>query len=155
MRTTPRGIPALARAIGHHAFTLPQLREHRRVRQCDLAKRLGVGAPAVCILEGGTDPRLSSVDNYVSALGGRLMLVAVFERPDGTIDRHALRTPDDHRLDLTIEHIASGRWRDPHGPRPAAAARRERLAVVSSEHAGDVDQVRKTNIHRHDPEVAG
>ena len=152
MRSSPRGIPALARVIGHAAFTLPQLREHRRVRQIDLAKKLGVGAPAVCILEGGTDPRLSSIDSYVAALGGRLMLVAVFERPDGTLERHALRTPDDHRLDLTLEQVVSGRWRDPNGPRPAAAARRERLSAVSSEDDGKRHQLRKTALHRHDPE---
>lgn len=151
---SPRGNEALARILGHPAKALPQLRDQRGYRQSDVARILGVKPSTTCALEGAVDPKLSTIEGYVEALGGRLVLMAVFDLPDGRLDRHLIRTRNDHRLDLPLERIVAGRWRDPNGPRPAAAARRERLAAVAAEHVGAEGQLRKTIIHRHDDEVA-
>jgi transcriptional regulator with XRE-family HTH domain len=56
--------------------------EKRDRRQSVLAKRLGVNQGQVSRIERQEDPRLSTLEKYIEALGGRLELVAVFEDPD-------------------------------------------------------------------------
>ena len=63
---------------------LRTLREGRGLTQAEVARRLGATQPEVSKLERRVDARLSTVNAYVSALGGTMRLVAAFE--DGETD---------------------------------------------------------------------
>lgn len=57
--------------------TLRQFREWRAVTQVEVAKRLDVPQGEVSKIERRPNHRVSSLASYVTALGGRLELVAV------------------------------------------------------------------------------
>lgn len=62
---------------------LHALRERRGVTQQALAERLSLSRPRVSTIENsGEDLRLSTVQRYVEALGGRLEIRAVFDDGD-------------------------------------------------------------------------
>ena len=67
-------------------FRLGELRKHRGVTQAQLAELLGVAQPNVSRLERATDPHLSTLVDFIEALGGRLELAAVFD--DERIEIH-------------------------------------------------------------------
>jgi hypothetical protein len=66
------------------ALTLGRLRERRGASQRDIAGALGTSQPNVSKIEGRDDIYLSTLREYVEALGGELRLTAVF--PDETIE---------------------------------------------------------------------
>lgn len=70
------------------AVALQELRAARQVTQEQMAERLAVSQPNISRLEHGTDLYLSTLADYITALGGHLELTAVF--PD---DRVSLRVP--------------------------------------------------------------
>ena len=55
---------------------LAELRKARNISQGELAERLEKGQPAVAKVEAREDPHVSTVREYIEALGGRLDLVA-------------------------------------------------------------------------------
>ena len=55
---------------------LAELRKARNISQGELAERLDKGQPAVAKVESREDPHVSTVREYIEALGGRLDLVA-------------------------------------------------------------------------------
>jgi hypothetical protein len=55
---------------------LPELRRLRNLSQGEPAERLEIGQPAVAKAPPREDPRVSTVRDYIEALGGRLDLVA-------------------------------------------------------------------------------
>jgi transcriptional regulator with XRE-family HTH domain len=59
-------------------LALANLRESRGVTQTQLAESLGVSQPNVSKVEHAEDVHLSTIINYVAALGGHLELKAVF-----------------------------------------------------------------------------
>ncbi len=59
--------------------SLSELRRTRQITQVELARFLGCGQPSISSLEHSEDPKLSSLREYVEALGGRLEITAVFE----------------------------------------------------------------------------
>lgn len=65
------------------ALALAQLREAQHVTQSELAQRLDVTQANVSLIErrakAGNDIYLSTLTEYIEALGGRLELHAVFE----------------------------------------------------------------------------
>jgi len=61
------------------AERLAVLRETRGVTQTELAKQMGVRQPSISELERRDDAYLSTLRDYVEALGGRLRLVAEFD----------------------------------------------------------------------------
>lgn len=66
---------------------LADLRETRGVSQTQLAKSLGVSQPNISKIEHNEDVYLSTLGNYVAALGGRLEVKAVFpDHPDQDIN---------------------------------------------------------------------
>jgi DNA-binding XRE family transcriptional regulator len=72
---------------------LHTLREHVGVTQTAMAERLEVSRPRVHAIErAGEDLRLSTMERYVSALGGRLELRVIFEDQDPVV-------LDPHRTD--------------------------------------------------------
>jgi transcriptional regulator with XRE-family HTH domain len=62
---------------------LQELRRSRKVTQVEVAQAMGVEQTAVSKLERRSDMYLSTVYEYVRALGGELKLVASF--PEGDI----------------------------------------------------------------------
>lgn len=85
------------RIIGGRVFkilTAQELRQLRGVQQRDLAAKLGVAPSVLSRFESGTNPQVTTLRDYIAALGGRLILVAEVETPLGT-ERHLLRMPDD------------------------------------------------------------
>ena len=65
-------------------LALADLRESLGVTQTELAKLLEVSQPNISKLERKEDVYLSTLENYITALGGRLELKAVFE--DRSVD---------------------------------------------------------------------
>jgi len=61
------------------AFSLAELRKARHITQVELARSLGCGQPSVSGIEHSGDPLLSSLRQYIEALGGRLEVSAVFD----------------------------------------------------------------------------
>jgi predicted transcriptional regulator len=59
-------------------MTLAEVRKERRVTQTKMAKELGIGQMQISRLERRKDPRLSTMERTVAAMGGRLMLIATF-----------------------------------------------------------------------------
>jgi len=57
---------------------LQRLREHRRVSQDELARRLGVSQPSVSRMEHRLDMNISTLRSVVEAIGGTLEIVARF-----------------------------------------------------------------------------
>jgi len=62
-------------------MTLAEVRKRRGVKQVELAKKLRMAQPNISQIEARPDALLSTLEQYVAALGGELKLQAVF--PDG------------------------------------------------------------------------
>jgi predicted XRE-type DNA-binding protein len=62
-------------------FRLAQLRQGQGLSQTEIARRMGVSQPRISQLESGDIGQLEvdTLSRYVTALGGRLKLVADFE----------------------------------------------------------------------------
>ena len=58
---------------------LRQLREAHQKTQAKVAKKLGIGQDSVSRLEKRSDMLISTLRDYVAALGGRMRLVVEFE----------------------------------------------------------------------------
>lgn len=58
---------------------LADLRKHRHASQADVAARLEVSQSNISQLERGGDAKLSTLESYVAALGGKLEVRAVFD----------------------------------------------------------------------------
>lgn len=59
-------------------MTLQDIRKARQLTQERMAKILGIGQDSVSRLEKRTDLHLSTLNNYINAMGGSLKLVAEF-----------------------------------------------------------------------------
>lgn len=70
-------VAAIKRAM-EDALDLAELRKHRNITQVQLAGALGISQGNVSQLEHRTELYLSTLREYVEALGGRLELAAVF-----------------------------------------------------------------------------
>ncbi len=62
---------------------LKELRAHRQLSQTVVGEALGIKQAAVSRIEGRDDLMLSTLQNYIEALGGSLELIAHF--PEGDI----------------------------------------------------------------------
>jgi transcriptional regulator with XRE-family HTH domain len=80
------------------ALALQELQERRGATQRDVARELGVSQPNVWRIEHAQDTYLSSLREYVVALGGRLELRVVF--PDETI---TVLAPGDEACEAVAE----------------------------------------------------
>ena len=65
-------------------MALDELREARDMTQVHLAKVLGVNQAAVSKLERRTDMYVSTLQDFVKAMGGELKITARF--PEGTVE---------------------------------------------------------------------
>jgi DNA-binding XRE family transcriptional regulator len=73
------------RLVKEHLKQMPlhELRAARRLTQQQLARTLDMTQAAVSQMEKRTDMYLSTLENFVEAMGGRLEMYAVF--PDGAV----------------------------------------------------------------------
>jgi transcriptional regulator with XRE-family HTH domain len=65
-------------------MTLYQLREARSLTQVNLAKVLNVNQGAVSRMEKRTDMYVSTLRNFIRAMGGQLQVKAIF--PEGEVE---------------------------------------------------------------------
>lgn len=61
------------------AYNLAELRRAKAVTQVEIAGLLARGQSTVSAMEHSEDPKLSTLREYIEALGGRLEIAAVFE----------------------------------------------------------------------------
>jgi DNA-binding XRE family transcriptional regulator len=67
-----------AGAIAKRHMALRELREARSRTQVAMARKLGVKQVSISRLESRSDPRLSTLEKYIDAMGGRLHLIVEF-----------------------------------------------------------------------------
>jgi hypothetical protein len=71
-----RGDELLARV--ERRITLSEMRKERKISQARMAEALGIGQMQISRLERRKDPRLSTMQRTVAAMGGQLTLIATF-----------------------------------------------------------------------------
>jgi DNA-binding XRE family transcriptional regulator len=71
-----RGKELLARVA--RRMTLAEVRKERKISQAKMAEALGIGQMQISRLERRKDPRLSTMQRTVAAMGGHLTLIATF-----------------------------------------------------------------------------
>jgi DNA-binding Xre family transcriptional regulator len=76
------------------AVTLRELRDRRDTRQGTLAERLHVSQANVSRIENEHDVKLSTLERYVNALGGRLAIHAIFDDADIVLIGAEDQSPD-------------------------------------------------------------
>lgn len=82
-------------------LALAELREARQMTQRQVADSLGVSQANVSRIEHEDDVYLSTLSNYVEALGGHLEVIAVFpEETVALLERSTLRKPEDELPEL-------------------------------------------------------
>lgn len=59
-------------------MTLAEVRKGRKISQAKMAEALGIGQMQISRLERRKDPRLSTIQRTVAAMGGHLTLIATF-----------------------------------------------------------------------------
>ena len=64
---------------------LVELREQRGLSQAAVAEDLGTSRPNVSRIESEVDVRLSTLERYIEALGGRLEIRAIFDDESVTL----------------------------------------------------------------------
>jgi predicted XRE-type DNA-binding protein len=78
-----RGTELLAKI--DRRMTLAQLRKGRNLSQAKMAEALGIGQMQISRLEQRKDPRLSTMQRTVAAMGGHLTIIATFPDQDPVI----------------------------------------------------------------------
>jgi transcriptional regulator with XRE-family HTH domain len=71
-----RGAELLAKV--DQRMTLGELRKGRKLSQAKMAEALGIGQMQISRLEQRKDPRLSTMQRTVAAMGGHLTMIATF-----------------------------------------------------------------------------
>ena len=71
-----RGNELLAKV--QRRMTLSEIRKGRRISQAKMAEALGIGQMQISRLENRKDPRLSTMQRTVAAMGGHLTMIATF-----------------------------------------------------------------------------
>jgi transcriptional regulator with XRE-family HTH domain len=89
---SPEQEAEIARRVKEAAgvMTLYQLREARSLTQVNLAKVLNVNQGAVSRMEKRTDMYVSTLRNFIQAMGGQLQVKAVF--PEGEVEIEQFET---------------------------------------------------------------
>ena len=65
---------------------IKELRQKLKLSQEEVARRMGVNQAAISKLEGGEDTHVDTLQNYIRALGGRLVMRAAFDELDKEIE---------------------------------------------------------------------
>jgi DNA-binding XRE family transcriptional regulator len=81
--TAKRGAELVAKV--RRRMTLAELRKGRKITQATVAEALGIGQMQISRLEKRKDPRLSTMQRTVAAMGGHLTLIATFPDQDPVV----------------------------------------------------------------------
>jgi DNA-binding XRE family transcriptional regulator len=73
-----RSVEKRARALAAEEMALAELRQAKALTQKTMAETLGIGQDGVSRLEKRSDLLISTLRDYVEAMGGRLRLIAEF-----------------------------------------------------------------------------
>ena len=73
----------IRRKVAAKGMMLNQLREARQLTQVNLAEALHINQGAVSMMEKRADMYVSTLRNYIEAMGGELKITAEF--PDGVV----------------------------------------------------------------------
>lgn len=84
-------------------MTLNQLREARNLTQVSLAKVLQVNQGAVSRMEKRTDMYVSTLRNFIQAMGGQLQVKAVFPEGEVQIEQFENLAEPGHRDDQAMQ----------------------------------------------------
>lgn len=106
-------VTARAQALIAEEISLRDLREARRQTQAKIAKDLNIGQDSVSRLERRSDMLISTLRDYVAALGGRMRVIVEFE------DRPTIELKSLGGLDMTPHR---GEVRRQPRRKPATAA---------------------------------
>jgi DNA-binding XRE family transcriptional regulator len=76
-------------------MTLSQIRKERKISQATMAEALGIGQMQISRLEKRKDPRLSTMQRTVAAMGGHLTMIATFpdQEPVVLVTSHIIEKP--------------------------------------------------------------
>jgi predicted XRE-type DNA-binding protein len=76
-------------------MTLSQIRKGRKISQARIAEALGIGQMQISRLEKRKDPRLSTMQRTVAAMGGHLTMIATFpdQEPVVLVTSHLMENP--------------------------------------------------------------
>ena len=76
-------------------MTLSQVRKGRKISQAKMAEALGIGQMQISRLEKRKDPRLSTIQRTVAAMGGHLTMIATFpdQEPVILVTSHPTEKP--------------------------------------------------------------
>jgi predicted transcriptional regulator len=76
-------------------MTLSQIRKGRKISQAKMAEALGIGQMQISRLEKRKDPRLSTMQRTVAAMGGHLTMIATFpdQEPVVLVTSHIIEKP--------------------------------------------------------------
>jgi transcriptional regulator with XRE-family HTH domain len=69
-----------------YTVRIKELRQKLKLSQEEVALRMGVNQAAVSKLEGREDTHVGTLQNYIRALGGRLVMRAAFDELDKEIE---------------------------------------------------------------------
>ena len=84
-RMTPKARAEAGQLLQQHLKEMPlhELRKAQHLSQENLAKRLNINQAAVSKMERRTDMYISTLRDYIRAMGGELEIIATF--PDGQV----------------------------------------------------------------------
>ena len=76
-------------------MTLSQIRKGRKISQAKMAEVLGIGQMQISRLEKRKDPRLSTMQRTVAAMGGHMTMIATFpdQEPVVLVTSPLMETP--------------------------------------------------------------
>ena len=114
-------IEARAAELAAEEMSLRDLRQAHRLTQARVGKALKIGQDGVSRLEQRSDLLISTLRNYVEAMGGDLQLIARFP------DRPAVAVTGLTGIELKdgrVKSAAGRRGRRPHGQSARSARRR-------------------------------
>jgi hypothetical protein len=76
-------------------MTLSEIRKGRKISQAKMAEALGIGQMQISRLEKRKDPRLSTMQRTVAAMGGHLTMIATFpdQEPVVLVTSHFMEKP--------------------------------------------------------------
>lgn len=75
-----------AETVPPYAVRIKELRQKLKLSQEEVARRMGVNQAAVSKLEAREDTHVGTLQNYIRALGGRLVMRAAFDELDKEIE---------------------------------------------------------------------
>ena len=121
-----RKVEARAADLAAQEMSLRDLRRAHRLTQARVGKALKIGQDGVSRLEQRSDLLISTLRNYVEAMGGDLQLIARFpDRPAVSVTGLAGIETKEHRIDeqVTRRRARRASGRASRSTRPRAASR--------------------------------